>query len=280
MAELTEAQHDELVGDLHRLLATLTQTASEADALTRTVELDQGAVGRVSRVDALQAQKMAQAQQRRNELRRKQVLVALQAVDDHARIEPGMRVLVLGASGGVGTYAVQVAAARGAIVTGVASTAKLDLVAGLGATAVVDHTTTDPLATADPYDAILDLGGNHGLRRLRRALTPEGTLVIVGGEGGGRLIGGLDRQLRAVLWSRLVSQHLTTFVASEDHVHLERLAGLVVDGHVRPVVDRTFPLEGAPAAIDHLITGRARGKVVVTVATADREVGALLPPRA
>ena len=205
---------------------------------------------------------------------------ALQAVDDHARIEPGMRVLVLGASGGVGTYAVQVAAARGAIVTGVASTAKLDLVAGLGATEVVDHTTTDPLATTDPYDAILDLGGNHGLRRLRRALTPEGTLVIVGGEGGGRLIGGLDRQLRAVLWSRLVSQHLTTFVASEDHVHLERLAGLVVDGHVRPVVDRTFPLEDAPAAIDHLITGRARGKVVVTVATADREVGALLPPRA
>lgn len=205
---------------------------------------------------------------------------ALQAVDVHARVEAGERVLVLGASGGVGTYAVQIAAARGAEVTGAASTGKLDLVADLGAAEVVDHTRTDPLGTAGRYDVILDMGGNRPLRHLRRALTPEGTLVIVGGEGGGRLLGGMDRQLRAMVWSRFVRQELTTFVAAEDHAHLQRLAALVEDGHLRPVIDTTYPLESTPEAIRHLTSGRARGKVVITVAPSTHPVGPLLPPRA
>lgn len=190
---------------------------------------------------------------------------ALQAVEDHGRVTAGQRVLVLGASGGVGTYAVQIARALGAEVTGTASTDKVDLVAGLGVDHVVDHRVDDPLAVADAYDVIVDAGGNRRLRDLRRALTPTGTLVIVGGEGGGRWLGGLDRQLRAMVASTASRQRLTTFVAREDAAHLERLADLVEAGHVRPVVDRRFPLADAADAVRHLASGRARGKVVLAV---------------
>lgn len=192
---------------------------------------------------------------------------ALQAVEDHGRVTAGDHVLVLGASGGVGTYAVQIARALGAVVTGVAGTDKLDLVRDLGAHRIVDHRTADALDGTDRYDVIIDAGGNRRLRDLRRALTPTGTVVIVGGEGGGRWIGGTDRQLRALVWSAVSRRRLTTFVASEDAGHLERLADLVESGRVAPVVDRRFPLERAVDALHHLQEGQARGKVVLEVAT-------------
>lgn len=191
---------------------------------------------------------------------------ALQAVEDHGHVRHDDRVLVLGASGGVGTYAVQIARALGAEVTGVASTEKLDLVSALGADHVIDHRTDDALDGSRTYDVIVDAGGNRSLRDLRRALTPGGTLVIVGGEGGGRWLGGLDRQVRALIASTVVRQRLTTFVASEDAAHLERLADLVEAGAVAPVIDRRVPLADTADAVRHLAAGKARGKVLVEVA--------------
>lgn len=190
---------------------------------------------------------------------------ALQAVEDHGKVAPGDHVLVLGASGGVGSYAVQIAKARGAEVTGVASGAKLDLVRELGADHVVDHRADDALAVDGRYDVIVDTGGNRSLRDLRRALTPTGTLVIVGGEGGGRVLGGLDRQARALLGNLFTKQRLTTFVATEDFTHLERLADLVASGQVTPTIGQRFPLAEAADAMRALVDGKARGKVVVVV---------------
>lgn len=192
---------------------------------------------------------------------------ALQAVEDHGRVHPGDQVLVLGASGGVGTYAVQIANALGGIVTGVASSDKLDLVRRLGASRVIDYRSDDPLAQDDRYGVIIDTGGNRRLRDLRRALTPTGTLVIVGGENGGRWLGGTDRQIRAKLTSLVTRQRLTTFVAREDAAHLERLADLVESGHVEPIVDRSYPLADVADAIAHLESGRTRGKIAITVHT-------------
>ncbi|MDW3215635.1 MAG: NAD(P)-dependent alcohol dehydrogenase [Ilumatobacteraceae bacterium] len=191
---------------------------------------------------------------------------ALQAVEGHGRVRSGDQVLVLGASGGVGTYAVQIATALGGIVTGVASSDKLDLVRELGASRVIDYRSDDPLAEPHRYDVIIDTGGNRRLRDLRRALTPTGTLVIVGGENGGRWLGGSDRQIRAKLTSLVTRRRLTTFVAREDAAHLERLADLVETGHVTPVVDRTFPLTDAADAITHLEHGRTRGKIAIAIA--------------
>ena len=173
--------------------------------------------------------------------------------------------LVLGASGGVGTYAVQIANALGGIVTGVASSDKLDLVRPLGATRVIDYRNDDPLAERGRYDVIIDTGGNRRLRDLRRALTPTGTLVIVGGENGGRWLGGTDRQIRAKLTSLVTRQRLTTFVAREDAGHLERLADLVETGQVTPAVDRRFVLAAAADAIAHLESGRTRGKIAIDI---------------
>lgn len=190
---------------------------------------------------------------------------ALQAVEDHGRVSPGQEVLVLGASGGVGSYAVQIATALGATVTGVASADKHDLVRELGARHVIDYRSADPLCGSQRYDLIIDTGGRRSLRHLRRALTPEGTLVIVGGEGGGPWLGGFDRQLRAKLMSPFIRQQLKMFVASEDGAHLERLADLVESGLVRPAVGARFPLPQTPAAIDHLEAGGARGKILVEV---------------
>ncbi len=198
---------------------------------------------------------------------------ALQAIEDHGRVTAGQQVLVLGASGGVGTYAVQIARATGAVVAGTASTDKLDLVRALGAASVIDHRVDDPLSGDVRYDVIVDTGGNRRLRDLRRALAPDGTLVIVGGEGGGRWFGGLDRQVRAVAWSSVSKQRMTTFVASEDADHLERLAGLVEAGDVTPVIDRRFPLHRAADAMRYLESGAARGKVVLTVDDADPVAG-------
>ena len=197
-------------------------------------------------------------------------LTALQAVRDQAQVEPGQRVLVVGASGGVGSYAVQIAKAFGAEVTGVASTSKLDFVLGLGADHVVDHTVgdftePDPDTPDERYDAIIDTGGNRKLSDLRRVLADEGTLVIVGGEGGGRWLGGTDRQLRAMALSPFVSQRLGTFISSENGDDLLELNALVEAGSLTPAVDRTFPLERVVDAIEHLTDGAAKGKVVVTI---------------
>jgi NADPH:quinone reductase-like Zn-dependent oxidoreductase len=192
-------------------------------------------------------------------------LPALQGLRDHGKVEPGQRVLIIGASGGVGTYAVQLAKAFGTEVTGVCSTTKVDLVRSLGADHVFDYTREDFADGARRYDVILDIGGNASLSRLRRALTAKGTLVIVGGESGGRWLGGTDRQLRAIVLSRFVDQTLTTFISSENHRDMLALKELIEAGSVTPVVDRSFPLAEVPEAMRYLTEGRVRGKVVIDV---------------
>ena len=190
-------------------------------------------------------------------------LTALQAVRDHAKVEPGQKVLLLGASGGVGSFAVQIAKAAGAHVTGVCSARKASHVAELGADEVIDYQTTDFSASGLQYDAIIDIGGNASLSRLRRVLTPKGRLVITGGENGGRWIGGTDRQLRALALSPFVSQSLRSFIASENSGDLDALVELVEQGAVSPQIDRTFPLTEAAEAVRYVADGRATGKVVV-----------------
>jgi NADPH:quinone reductase-like Zn-dependent oxidoreductase len=174
-------------------------------------------------------------------------------------------VLIIGASGGVGSFAVQIAKAFGAEVTGVASTSKVDMVRSAGADHVIDYTHEDITAGGRHYDVILDIGGNRTLRHLRRALTPTGTLVIVGGETGGRLLGGFDRSLRAPILSRFIGQTLRALTNSENARDLVVLTELIEAGKVTPVIDRTYPLSEAPAAIQYMVDGRARGKVVITV---------------
>jgi NADPH:quinone reductase-like Zn-dependent oxidoreductase len=195
-------------------------------------------------------------------------LTALQAVRDHGRIQAGHQVLVIGASGGVGSFAVQIAKAFGAEVTGVCSTVKVDSVRALGADHVIDYTREDATDGRHRYDVVLDIGGNRRLSELRRALTPRGRLVIVGGETDGRWLGGSDRQIRATLLSAFLGQKLGTFVASENAADLSALRELIETGAVTPTVDRTYPLTGVAAAIRHLLDGRARGKLVVSVAPA------------
>ncbi len=191
-------------------------------------------------------------------------LTALQGLRDHGQVRPGQKVLVVGASGGVGTYAVQLAKALRTEVTGVCSGAKADLVRSLGADRVIDYAEED-FASSDRYDVILDIGGNSSLSRLRRALTPRGTLVIVGGETGGRWLGGTDRQIRALVLSRFVGQKLTTFVAKENREDLNTLRALIESGEVTPSIDRTYPLSEVPEAIAYVSGGSARGKVVIAL---------------
>jgi NADPH:quinone reductase-like Zn-dependent oxidoreductase len=195
-------------------------------------------------------------------------LTALQSLLDVGRLEAGQHVLIVGASGGVGTYAVQIAKAHGAEVTGVCSTAKVDLVRSIGADHVIDYTTDDFATGPQRYDLILDVGGNAPLSRLRRALTPSGTLVLVGGEDGDRWTGGMGRQLRALALSPFVRQRLTMKTPKEHHADLERLARLIEAGRLTPIIDKTYPLNQAPDAMRHLQAGRARGKIVIAVAQA------------
>jgi NADPH:quinone reductase-like Zn-dependent oxidoreductase len=190
---------------------------------------------------------------------------ALQALRDHGKVRPGQEVLVIGASGGVGTYAVQIAKAFGARVTGVCSTQKVAMVRSIGADHVIDYTREDFAEEDQRYDLILDIGGNSSLARLRRALASRGILVIVGGEGGGRWLGGTDRQIRALVLSPFVSQKLGTFVNKENHEDLIILKELIESGKVTPVIDRTYPLSEVPEAIRYLEEGHARGKVVIAV---------------
>jgi NADPH:quinone reductase-like Zn-dependent oxidoreductase len=189
---------------------------------------------------------------------------ALQAVRDHGGVRAGQRVLIIGAGGGVGTFAVQIAKADGAEVTGVCSTAKVGLVRSIGADHVIDYTREDFADGRSRYDVILDIAGNRSLSELRRALTPRGTLVIVGAEDAGNWLG-IRRQLRAAALSPFVRQKLGFFISKERRQDLEELRKLLEAGAIRPVVDRTFPLEEVPDAIRYLRDGRARGKVVITV---------------
>jgi NADPH:quinone reductase-like Zn-dependent oxidoreductase len=192
-------------------------------------------------------------------------ITAVQAVRDKGQVQDGQHVLIIGAAGGVGTYAVQIAKALGATVTGVCSTNKTDLVRSIGADRVVDYTRSDPVDGSRHYDVIVDCGGNRPLRALRRALTPKGTLVIVGGEDGGRLLGGNQRLLQAAALSLVVGQRLVGVLADENVEDLRYLLDLIEAGAVTPVLDRTFPLIDVPDAIRYVQQGHARGKVVVTV---------------
>ncbi|QNN55077.1 NAD(P)-dependent alcohol dehydrogenase [Nocardioides mesophilus] len=189
---------------------------------------------------------------------------ALQALLDVGGLQAGQSVLVLGASGGVGSYAVQIAKAFGAEVTGVCSAAKVDLVAALGADHVIDYTREDFAEGPARYDLILDIGGGASLRRLRRALQPRGTAVLVGAENAGNLTG-MGRQLRGALVSPLLHQRFVLLVAKERATHLERLTDLIEAGRITPSIDRTFALEDAAAAMRLLESGQVRGKVAITV---------------
>ncbi len=180
-------------------------------------------------------------------------------------LRAGEKVLVLGAGGGVGSFAVQIAVALGATVTGVCSTSKVELVRSLGAERVIDYSQEDFADGTDAYDVILDTAGNNSLSRLRGVLRRRGTLVIVGGEGGGRMLGGFDRALRAPVVSAFVSQKLKGLVSDEVQSTLETLSEMLADGSIRVVLDREFPLEQGAAAIEYVHTGHPRGKVVVTV---------------
>ena len=190
---------------------------------------------------------------------------ALQALTDVGRVEAGQSVLVLGASGGVGSYAVQLAKAFGAEVTGVASPGKQDLVSALGADHVLDYTRDDFADGTRHYDLILDIGGNPSLLQLRRALAPGGTAVIVGGEEGGAVTGGFGQALRAPLASPFLRRRLTMLASKERASDLERIRELLETGQVVPSIDRSYPLDQAREAMHHLETGQVRGKVVIVV---------------
>ena len=192
-------------------------------------------------------------------------LTAIQGLRDAGRIKAGQRVLIIGASGGVGTYAVQLAKAFGAEVTGVCGTAKVDLVRSIGADHVVDYTQEDFADGVTRYDLILDIGGNSRLSRLRRALAPTGTLAIVGGEEGGKLIGGFDRQIRALVLSPFVRQRLTMVASKEHYADLEPLSQLIAAGKVTPIIGQTYPLAEVPNAMRQLESGHARGKTAITI---------------
>jgi len=189
---------------------------------------------------------------------------ALQAVRDHGKVRAEQRVLIIGAGGGVGTFAVQLAKAYGAEVTGVCSTAKTELVRSIGADHVIDYTRDDPIDGRETYDVIVDIAGNRPLSTLRRALTSRGTLVIVGGEDAGNWLG-VRRQLRATALSPFIKQTLVTYISKEREEDLQELRRLLESGTVTPVVDRTFPLDDVPDAIRYLREGRVGGKIVITV---------------
>lgn len=194
-------------------------------------------------------------------------ITALQALTDVGGLAEGQRVLVVGASGGVGSYAVQIAAALGAHVTGVAGTDNVELVRSLGAESVINHRHEALDACGGDYDLVVDVGGRNPLRRLRSVLAEDGTLVIVGGEGGNRLTGGVGRQVRAALLSPFVRQRLAMLVSEERADSIEQLVGMVADGSVVPAIGHRTDLDGAADAIALVADGRSRGKTVVRLGT-------------
>jgi len=189
---------------------------------------------------------------------------AIQALRDKGELQSGQSVLVNGAAGGVGTFAVQIAKALGAEVTGVCSTRNVDLVRAIGADAVVDYTTEDVTRSGRRYDLIVEAVGNRSLSDWRRILTPTGTLVLVGG-GEGRWVGPMATPGKAILLSRFVRQRLRTLLAELNNDDLLTIAELIEAGRVTPVIDRTYPLSEAPEAVRYLEAGHAQGKVVITV---------------
>lgn len=189
---------------------------------------------------------------------------ALQGVRDAGRVREGQEVLIIGAAGGVGSFAVQIAKALGARVTGVVSTAKVDLVRSIGTDEVIDYTREDFTQQGKRYDLILDMAGNRPLSHLRRALTHRGTLVIGGGEGNGRWLG-VGRQLRASALSPFVSQKLGTFITKMNDKDLVVLKELIEAGKVSPVISKTHPLSEVPEAMRYVEGGHAEGKVVITL---------------
>lgn len=190
---------------------------------------------------------------------------ALQGLRDAGQVQAGQKVLVIGAAGGVGLFAVQLAKAFGAHVTGVCSTARIELVRSIGADDVIDYTQDDFTDGSRRFDLILDTAGNRSLWRLRRALTPKGTLVIVGGEKGGRLLGGIGRSLLAIMLSPFTSQNLRGLMAVQRKEDLQFLTKLIEAGKVTPVIDRTYSLSEVPEAIRQLEKGHPNGKIVITV---------------
>jgi NADPH:quinone reductase-like Zn-dependent oxidoreductase len=190
---------------------------------------------------------------------------ALRGLRDSGGIQAGQTALIIGASGGVGTFAVQLAKVFGAHVTGVCSTTKMDLVRSLGADHVIDYTREDFADGRQRYDLILDTAGRRSLSHLRRALSAQGTLVIVGGEGGGRWTGGFERQLRAALLSPFVGQRLRSLASTERQEDLRFMKDVIEAGKVTPVVNRTYPLAEAAKALSDADEGHGRGKVVITV---------------
>jgi NADPH:quinone reductase-like Zn-dependent oxidoreductase len=193
---------------------------------------------------------------------------ALEGLRDHGRLQRGQRVLVNGAAGGVGTFAVQLAKSFGGEVTAVCRTANIELVRSLGADHVVDYTAEDFARGDARYDLILNIAGNRSLADLRRVLTPSGTLVLIGagvGRGGGGGIGPLARPVAAAVLTRFVAQRLVSFIAKVRAADLATLAELIETGKVTPVIDRVYPLDEVPDAIRYLETGHARGKVVITI---------------
>jgi NADPH:quinone reductase-like Zn-dependent oxidoreductase len=190
---------------------------------------------------------------------------ALQGLRDTGKLQAGQRVLVTGAGGGVGTFAVQLAKAFGAHVTGVCRTGKTDLVRSIGADDVVDHTREDFTDRVGHYDLILDTTGTHTLARLRRALTPRGTLVMIGGAEGGRWLHGTDRLVRAMLLSPFVGQHLRGVLTTAPAEDLHILTELIDAGTVTPILDSTYPLGEVPDAIRRLRSGLPAGKIAITI---------------
>jgi len=194
-------------------------------------------------------------------------MTALNGLRDVGKIQPGQRVLIIGAAGGVGTYAVQLAKAFGAVVTGVCSTSKAELVRDIGADDVIDYTREEFTDGARRFDLILDTAGRRPLPQLRRALTDEGTIVIVGGEGGDRWLGGFQRQIFAPLRALFAKQKLLALMFKENQQDLLTLKELIEAGKLTPVIDKTYPLSEAAEAIRYLERGHAQGKVVLTVRT-------------
>ncbi len=194
---------------------------------------------------------------------------ALQALRDRGEIKPGQQVLIIGASGGVGIFAVQIAKLFGAEVTGVCSTTKVDMVRSIGADHVIDYTQEDFSQSEQRYDLILDLGGNRSLSQLRRNLRHDGTLVLVGGEGGGQLLGGTTRWIQALLLSPFVRHKLRPFSLMPRKEDLQFLKEFIEGGQLTPVIDRMYPLSEVPDAFRYLKGGRAQGKIIITMFGAD-----------
>jgi len=192
-------------------------------------------------------------------------ITALQGLRDLGQVQPGQRLLIIGASGGVGTFAVQIAKSFGAEVTGVCSTRNLERVKSIGADHVIDYTREDFTRGEQRYDVIFELAGDRPSSHLRRALTPKGTLVLSSGDGGGRWLGPMGRLVRSMLSAPFVSQKVVTWVTSMNQADLLVVKELIEAGKVTPVIDRSYPLNEVPDAIRYLEEGHARGKIVVTV---------------